>query len=253
MGALQWRLADGQALPVTRAGQGEQVVVLIHGWTCQRKHWQWLLANPPAGYTLLAVDLPGHGEARDVTVPAWTVVALADCLADALKDIDNPILAGHSMGGAVALELARRKSVKGVVLVDTFVIPYGDLDEDGARGVESAFYDDFPAAIDSLVANNAGPDLPADQKAALARDMASAPAEAMLPLWSDLLRWSPEAAFSEITCPVHAINGDLIGDVARARCEGHVTEWLQPGTWHFPQMEQPDIFAGLFGRVLHQL
>ena len=80
--------------------------------------------------------------------------------------------------------------------------------------------------------------------------MAAARQEAMLPLWSDLLRWSPEAAFSDIQCPIHAINGDLVGDVARARCAPRVTEWLQPGTWHFPQMEQPDIFAHTLAKVL---
>ena len=246
-------LSEGQALPATRSGDGPQTVVLIHGWTCRRRHWQSLLASPPQGTTLLAVDLPGHGDAQDVTVSNWTVAALAQTLEDALKEVTDPVVVGHSMGGAVALELARRKSVKGVVLVDTFVIPYGDLDEDGARAVESAFYDDFPAAIDNLVANNAGPDLPAAEKAALARDMASSPTEAMLPLWSDLLRWSPDNAFADIRCSIHAINGDLIGDEAKARCAGHVTEWHQPGTWHFPQMEQPGIFAALFDRVLEQL
>ena len=107
--------------------------------------------------------------------------------------------------------------------------------------------------IADLVANNAGPDMPADKKTALAKDMASAPAEAMLPLWSDLLRWTPAAAFSELRCPIHAINGDLVGDAAKARCAGHVTEWLQPGTWHFPQMEQPEIFADVFAKVLEQI
>ena len=252
MTELQWGLSDGQSLPVTSAGDGAQPVVLIHGWTCQRRHWQALLANPPADVTLLAVDLPGHGDARDVTVSPWSVAALAEALAEALGEVENPLLVGHSMGGAVAMELARRKAVKGVLLVDTFVIPYGDLDEDGAKGIEGAFYADFPAAIANLVANNAGPDLPAEQKAALEADMASAPPEAMLPLWSDLLRWSPEAAFSEVSCPVHAINGDLVGDVAKARCAGRVTEWHQPGTWHFPQMEQPEVFANLIGKVLTQ-
>ena len=252
MTELQWGLSDGQSLPVTSAGDGAQPVVLIHGWTCQRRHWQALLANPPADVTLLAVDLPGHGDARDVTVSPWSVAALAEALAEALGEVENPLLVGHSMGGAVAMELARRKAVKGVVLVDTFVIPYGDLDEDGAKGIEGAFYADFPAAIANLVANNAGPDLPAEQKGALEADMASAPPEAMLPLWSDLLRWSPEAAFSEVSCPVHAINGDLVGDVAKARCAGRVTEWHQPGTWHFPQMEQPEVFANLIGKVLTQ-
>jgi len=159
-------------------------------------------------------------------------------------------LVGHSMGGAVVLEAARLKPVKAVVLVDTFVIPYGDLDEDTARQIETPFQENFASGIANLVANNAGPDLSGQARQSLESDMAAARQEAILPLWSDLLRWSPEAAFSDIQCPIHAINGDLVGDAARARCAPHVTEWLQPGTWHFPQMEQPGIFAHTLAKVL---
>lgn len=241
---------DGQALPVTEAGNGTQPVVLVHGWTCNRKHWQPLLDSAPDGTRLLAVDLPGHGDARDVTLPAWTVTAQARALVAALDGIDNPVLVGHSMGGAVVLEAARLKPVKAVLLVDTFVIPYGDLDEDTARQIETPFQENFASGIANLVANNAGPDLSGQARQSLESDMAAARQEAILPLWSDLLRWSPEAAFSDIQCPIHAINGDLVGDAARARCAPHVTEWLQPGTWHFPQMEQPGIFAHTLAKVL---
>ena len=150
----------------------------------------------------------------------------------------------------MVLEAARLKPVKAVVLVDTFVIPYGDLDEDTARQIETPFQENFVSGIANLVANNAGPDLSEQEKQKLEREMAAARQDVMLPLWSDLLRWSPEAAFSDIQCRIHAINGDLIGDAARARCAPRVTEWLQPGTWHFPQMEQPDIFAHTLAKVL---
>lgn len=239
-----------QALPVTETGDGKQPVVLVHGWTCNREHWQPLLDSPPEGARLIAVDLPGHGDAREKALPAWTVAAQAQALVAALADIDNPVLVGHSMGGAVVLEAARLKPVKAVVLVDTFVIPYGDLDEETARQIEAPFQQDFASGIADLVANNAGPDLGEQARQALERDMAAARQDAMLPLWADLLRWSPEAAFSDLECPIHAVNGDLVGEVARARCEPHVTERLQAGTWHFPQMEQPRIFAAHLAAIL---
>lgn len=239
-----------QVLPITEAGKGSQPVVLVHGWTCNRKHWQCLLDCPPQGTRLIAVDLPGHGEAREVTLSEWSVAAQAQALVAALADIDNPVLVGHSMGGAVVLEAARIKPVKAVVLVDTFVIPYGDLNEETARQIETPFQDNFVSGIANLVTNNAGPDLSEQEKQTLEREMAGARQDAMLPLWSDLLRWSPNAAFAEIDCPIHAINGDLVGEAARARCAPYVTEWLQASTWHFPQMEQPAIFADRLARVL---
>ncbi len=64
----------------------------------------------------MAVDLPGHphGTALD------RIEALAGALAPALESLDGPrALVGHSLGGAVALELARARPdlVDGLVLI----------------------------------------------------------------------------------------------------------------------------------------
>jgi pimeloyl-ACP methyl ester carboxylesterase len=64
----------------------------------------------------VAVDLPGHphGAALD------RVEALAGALAPAVESLDGPrALIGHSLGGAVALELARTRPelVDGLVLI----------------------------------------------------------------------------------------------------------------------------------------
>lgn len=54
----------------------------------------------------------------------------------------------------MALEAARLlTSVAGVILVDTFVIAYGDLAEDQALEIAQPFYDDFANAIVGLVEN----------------------------------------------------------------------------------------------------
>lgn len=248
----QIALDSGMRLGVTATGAGEVPIILIHGWACVRRHWQSLLADAPDNARLLAVDLPGHGDSRDAKAQDWTVREMADVVAEVARQVSGqPVLVGHSMGGAVIMEAARQlDTLAGLVLVDTFVIPYGDLDEGAARTIETPFQDDFVAAIDNLVEKNAGDALGNTGKVALKTDMAGARMDAMLPLWSDLLRWSPESAFTEISCPIHAINGDLIPEVAKERCRGRVREWHMPGAGHFPQLEMPRAFNRLFGEVL---
>ena len=97
-------------------------VVLIHG--AQHDHSVWILQSrylAHHGHAVLALDLPGHG--RSDGPPAATVEAIADRLAAALAPLPNPrlLLAGHSMGSLIALEVARRMParVAGVALVAT--------------------------------------------------------------------------------------------------------------------------------------
>jgi hypothetical protein len=61
----------------------------------------------------------------------------------------------------------------------------------------------------------------------------------MLRLWTDLLHWTPTEAFSEISAPIHAINGELVSEAARERCRDHVTEHHLEGAGHFPHVEMP--------------
>lgn len=95
-------------------------LVLLHGAGAASDDW------PPelralAGRRVLMVDLPGHGAApgpggRAVEDYAGAVLALLDG-----SGIAAAVLAGHSMGGAIALSLAlsRPERVAGLVLVAT--------------------------------------------------------------------------------------------------------------------------------------
>ena len=89
--------------------QDQPVLVFIHG--AGMDHSVWLLQSryfAHHGYSVLAVDLPGHGrsggEALD-NIPAlanWTA-ALLDAVG-----AERAALVGHSMGSLVALETAAR-------------------------------------------------------------------------------------------------------------------------------------------------
>jgi len=95
-------------------------VVFIHG--AQHDHSVWILQSrwlAHHGFAVLALDLPGHGRSDGPT--ATSVEAIADRLAAALEPLANPrlLIAGHSMGSLIALELARRLKARiaGVALL----------------------------------------------------------------------------------------------------------------------------------------
>ncbi len=97
-------------------------VVFIHG--AQNDHSVWILQSrwlAHHGFAVLAVDLPGHGRSEGRALPS--VEAIAERLASALEPLSNPrlLLAGHSMGSLIALEVARRipARVAGIALLGT--------------------------------------------------------------------------------------------------------------------------------------
>jgi pimeloyl-ACP methyl ester carboxylesterase len=95
-------------------------IVLIHGAGGSHLLWPAELRRLPEA-TVFALDLPGHGRSA---APACTtiegyVAALIDFL-DA-TETDRAVLAGHSMGGGIALlsALTYSERVAGLVLIGT--------------------------------------------------------------------------------------------------------------------------------------
>ena len=82
-------------------------VVFLHGAGCDHSVWQlparWFAWH---GFAALAVDLPGHG--RSEGPPLTAVADLARWTARVLDaaGVEKAALIGHSMGGAIALEVA---------------------------------------------------------------------------------------------------------------------------------------------------
>jgi len=89
-----------------RGPAGDQPpVVLIHGAGGSHLDWAPELRRLPGG-RVIALDLPGHGKSsapgRDrIDAYARDVIALLDALA-----IPRAVLVGHSMGGAIAQQVA---------------------------------------------------------------------------------------------------------------------------------------------------
>src|SRR5437763_8918020 len=100
-----------------RAGSGEPVL-LLHGFTGAWHHWRPLLGDLVARYEVIAPTLAGHddGPPYEAGNP-MTFHGAADHLERHLDEIavDTAHVVGNSLGGALALELAKRGRARSVV------------------------------------------------------------------------------------------------------------------------------------------
>ncbi|MCU1692367.1 MAG: alpha/beta hydrolase fold protein [Frankiales bacterium] len=106
-----------QTLPATESGAGEPLL-LLHGLGTSRRDWTTLQPLLAERFRTIAVDLPGQGEAPPLPVRP-TVPALADRIEQDLdaRGLERVHLLGDSLGGRLALELARRGRALSVVAI----------------------------------------------------------------------------------------------------------------------------------------
>ena len=102
-------------------------IVMIHGSLESLDVWDGWVKALGDKYRMISVDLPGHGLTGTWPRDEYTIEAYSDfveVLADELR-LDRFVLAGHSMGGAVAWNFAatRPDRVAYLILVDSSGYP----------------------------------------------------------------------------------------------------------------------------------
>lgn len=112
-------------------GNGEDVLVLVHGHPFDRSMWAPQLAPLSlAGWRVIAADLRGYGQ-TDVIAGTTPLEVFAHDIASLLDHlgIGSVVIGGLSMGGQIAMEFCRLYTarVRGLILAATF--PQAETDE----------------------------------------------------------------------------------------------------------------------------
>lgn len=125
----------GATLVVERRGSGHPVYVLVHGIGMGRSVFGDLADILGREAEVIAIDLPGYGEAPEPP-RVLTMERTADLLAAYLRAcVDVPVvLIGHSMGAQIAIEVA----VRHPAIVDRLVL-VGPSNDPAARSALGQF------------------------------------------------------------------------------------------------------------------
>jgi pimeloyl-ACP methyl ester carboxylesterase len=245
-------LATG--LAYTDAGEGRPVL-LLHGLTCHLGYWLRVVPLLE-GVRVVALDFRGHGlsEPRDSYGYADyedDVTWLLDRL-----ELDDVTVAGHSLGGYVALLAASRSDRIGRVLAIDVKSDWSDEDAafaERSRGATQRVEPDRDALPIRLAKSVSPAVLSADELELLA-ERAIEPANGG---WR--FRWDrrvlatepvdPFAFLGRVPCPVHVMAGsesrvmpqDSARRFADAIPEG--TAEIVDGASHHVELDAPDLVA----------
>jgi pimeloyl-ACP methyl ester carboxylesterase len=250
-------LLDSRVVPLafTRVGSGEPLV-LIHALGADRRMWDPVLDLLARERDVIAFDLPGFGGSREVS-PARPIDLAASVAASVVAlGVSRPQVAGVSLGGWVALELALAGEASAV----TAIAPAGLWSEpleprrSTARMVARALSPVLPLILRSvrgrqlaLSANVGHPDrVPFSDALRLVRTYARSPGFAAV---NAAMRASRFARLAEITVPVTLAWPDLDRIVGRPRAlPGNVRSVVLRGCGHMPTWDDPVQVAALLLR-----
>jgi pimeloyl-ACP methyl ester carboxylesterase len=113
-------VVDGVAYTARRGKRGLPLVG-VHGFGGDKETWLMMAACVARSRGVALVDLPGHGDSRDVDEASATIRHHAEAVIRALDHAGIPraVICGNSLGGGVALRLAASwpDRIAGLVLV----------------------------------------------------------------------------------------------------------------------------------------
>lgn len=219
-----------------RSGSGPVPVVCVHGWGCEGSQFRAMSALLGPGYEIYRPDLPGHGRTPlDGFRPGFESYADEIVGFVRARNLDRPVLIGHSMGGVLSLIAASTGRIhpRAVVNLDGS-LPMSVATLEGQRTIRSWLdLPDFRARLAGLLTESFFEPAERDDRCrAIVNGICAAPDAVLqfLPEQIDQLR--PEVTLAKIAAPTLYVGS------ARPRFDAPRAEAIAPGL-HFEQI--PDV------------
>ena len=248
---------DGIPIHYEAHGQGTPALIFVHGAVCKRSQWRNQINHFSPHYTVVTIDLAGHGESGTGR-KFWSMEAFGEDVSTVVTQLglEQAVLVGHSMGGSVILEAALRipDRVLGLVCVDTMQ----ELDRDNTREeLEEMFAPlrtNFAGVVQDMARDLLGPETDPMVVQEVLDDIASMRQDVgigeMLDLWSGDRR--RREVLEQLECPIVVIAGDYRPfDVDAAERYGIELKFVS-GVGHWIMMEEPETFNQHLEDAVHE-
>ena len=250
------RSADGVPIRFEVSGQGSPSLVFVHGWAFDRRLWDDQVRRLSPKNRIITLDLAGHGESGRQRAQ-WTMAAFGEDVKAVVEAADarQLVLIGHSMGGPVVLEAARRmpERTKGVVLVDTLFDVTQQVPPDQLDAMTKRLETDYAGTIRQFVTEYLfAPDTPASVREQVLNHAIAIPADLSTAMLRESWAYDPLPALRDIKAPIRAVNSDKFPtnrEANRRYMQGFETIILR-GTGHYPMLEDPEAFSRALAQTL---
>ena len=249
---------DGNPIVYETHGQGPVALVFVHGWSTDRSYWSEQVEAFARDHQVVTVDLAGHGESG-MGREAWTIPAFGadvDAVVHELR-LQRVVFIGHSMGGDVIVEAARRspERVAGLIWVDAHKSLGTPRTAAEVEAMVAPMRADFRGTVRGLVSMLFGPRADSALVARVQADMASAPRRVAIPTARAALSFEPEllAALRELKVPLMAVNSDNMPTDTAALARYGVTVAIVRGSGHFLMLEDPEGFNRVLRSVVTRM
>jgi pimeloyl-ACP methyl ester carboxylesterase len=247
-------------------GRGDPPLVFLHGWCDGSPSWAETVAEFSRDHRCIAPDMRGHnrsGLPRDHCYSAEAlsndVVALCESLG-----VAHPVLVGHSFGGYLAAEVARRfPGFARAIVVEDQPLDLRGFGEQ-MRALESVIRspEAHMAFRTQLYDSMTSPLMPPEGRALITRMKDQAPVEVGQALWAPLFEFTPEEMAERSDLLVAALAGQpslLVDgqeppgyyDTVRRHAPGITIRTL--GCGHWTHLEKPSEFRAALREFLATL
>ena len=246
------------ALAYDERGAGEPPLVFVHGWCCDRTFFAPQAEHFARSHRVITLDLRGCGASPapdngyDIASLAADVAGLAEQL-----DLRGAVVAGHSLGGMIAIELAatRPDLLAGAVAVDPGPIdPTSEIRDRFAALAEALQGPEGPEARREYVLTR----LFGDRDAGSARErivevMCNSPLGPAGTTIANLPAWDGVAALRAVRVPLLFVlaRAGGVNDPDRVLVHNPAVEFgITVGTGHFNQLFAPEQVTSMIERFL---
>ena len=251
--------SDGVAIAYTVSGAGSPTLVFIHGWMCDQSFWAEQVDDFARTNTVITIDLPGHG-LSGMDRDGWPLMAFGGDVQAVVEklDLNNVVLIGHSMGGAVVLEAARLMPdrVIGVIGVDSLHDAEAKYDPDQMKGYFAAYEADFVGTCLQMVTSMFQEDAYPALVERVTNDMCDGSPEISLALLREFIEFEMGPALAAVAdIPVLYINADKYPTDSVGNQKYHPTfdGVVVQDVGHFLMMEKPMEFNQLLRQTVKGL
>lgn len=250
--------SDGVEIVYSVYGKGEPALIFVHGWGWDQSLWKEQVAKFSSRYTVVTLDLAGHGESGKKR-RSFTIRAFGDDVVSVINKLKlkKVILVGHSMGGIINLEVYRqiKDKVVGIIGADTYQLFQKGENPKSAEDYLTTFKENYLGSVREYVRTLFLESADSALVEKMVKKMQKLSPEIGMDIFRNIYQYNSLQAAADLQPRIIAINGQKfkVKEAENVKILPGFSARIIRGTGHFPMIEKPQEFDEKLQKAIDEL